>query len=257
MTAWYILSGALTNRIEIRLEKIMKKVAGMLMVMIVNGLSYAACDTPDMVLDTIELQMAAKQWVNTQTALLSVDINATLSDTDLVKTRSDIMEKLAKIAPGDWHLIRFDRSQDSSGLEKLYVQAQVRISQTQLTNLYQNAKAVTKPGATYEVSSIEFKPSLEEIQQVRNQLREKLYQQTNDELARVNKVYSTQHYTLYHINFFEGDNVPVMPMKRLQAAEINAMAAPMIATPPLTVSNELIMTALVQLASVRPPVGVK
>lgn len=237
----------------------MQKIAGMLAVFMINGISYAASDSPDMVLDTVQFQVAAKQWVNTQTALLSVDINATLSDTDLVKTRTDIMTKLGKIATGDWHLIRFDRSQDSSGLEKLYVQAQVRIPQVQLTNLYQNAKSVTKPGATYEVSSIEFKPSLEEIQQVRNQLREKLYQQANDELARVNKVYTTQQYTLYNISFFEGDNMPNMPAKRAQmAAEMNAMAAaPMLATLPLTVSNELIMTAMVQLASTRPPVGVK
>lgn len=235
----------------------MKKMAGMLMVTIISGLSYASSDTPDMVLNTIEFQMSAKQWVNTQTALLSVDIHATLSDTDLVKVRSDMMSKLSKIAAGDWHLIRFDRSQDSSGLEKLYAQAQVRISQSQLTNLYQNAKSVTKPGATYEVSAIEFKPSMEEIQQVRNQLREKLYQQTNEELARVNKVYTTQQYSLYHINFFEGDNAPALPMKSFQAAQMNAMAAPMLAATPMTVSNELIMTAMVQLASVRPPLGVK
>ena len=236
----------------------MKKMAWMLGVFMINGISYAASDSPEMVLDTIEFQMSAKQWVNTQTALLSVDINATLTDKDLVKTRTDIMSKLSKIAAGDWHLTRFDRSQDSSGLEKLYVQAQVRIPQTLLTNLYQNAKDVTKPGATYEVSSIEFKPSLEEIQQVRNQLREKLYQQTNDELTRVNKIYPTQQYTLYNIGFYEGENLPMMPAKRVQpAAEMNAMVAPMLAMPPLTVSNELILTAMVQLASTRPPLGVK
>ncbi len=130
--------------------------------------------------------------VSTQTALVTVNINATLSNSDLVKARADIMDKLAKISAGDWHLTQFDRSQDSSGLEKLYVQAQARVAQANLTTNYQNAKSVSKPGASYEIGTIEFKPSLDEVQQVRAQLRERIYQQARDELARLNKVYTGQ-----------------------------------------------------------------
>ena len=85
-------------------------------------------------------QVSSKQWVTTQTAILNVNINVTLNNADLVKARADIMDSLNKIAKGDWHLIEFDRSQDSSGLEKLYVQAQARVDQASLTDIYQNAK---------------------------------------------------------------------------------------------------------------------
>ena len=156
------------------------------------------------------------------------------------------MDKLVKIAPGEWHLTQFDRSQDNSGLEKLYVQAEARIPQSSLTSVYQNAKSVSLPGASYNIASMEFKPSLEEIQQVRAQLRERLYQQARDELQRLNKVYAGQNYSLNNLVFDEGMNVTASP----KIATMNAIAMPASATN-VTVSNELMMTAIVQVASNR------
>ena len=93
---------------------------------------------------------------------------------------------------------------------------------------------------------MEFKPSLEEIQQVRAQLRERLYQQARDELQRLNKVYAGQNYSLNNLVFDEGMNVTASP----KIATMNAIAMPASATN-VTVSNELMMTAIVQVASNR------
>ncbi|MHA3321969.1 hypothetical protein ACX1FC_12205 [Legionella pneumophila] len=227
----------------------MRKIAWMLGLMVLTPFVWADNETPDLVLDKIFFQVSAKKWVTTQTALLNVSINATLSNADLVKARADIMDSLNKIAKGEWHLVQFDRSQDSSGLEKLYVQAQARVDQSALTNIYQNAKSVSKPGAKYEISGVEFKPSLEETQVVRAKIREQLYQQVNDEIDRMNKAYPKQNYSVSNLVFFEGDNIPQQP-RAYQAKEMNALA--MAASPaPLTVSNELILTAMVEAASNR------
>ncbi|HAU0771008.1 TPA: hypothetical protein JBH48_00600 [Legionella pneumophila] len=231
------------------MEHIMRKIAWMLGLMVLTPFVWADNETPDLVLDKIFFQVSAKKWVTTQTALLNVSINATLSNADLVKARADIMDSLNKIAKGEWHLVQFDRSQDSSGLEKLYVQAQARVDQSALTNIYQNAKSVSKPGAKYEISGVEFKPSLEETQVVRAKIREQLYQQVNDEIERMNKAYPKQNYSVSNLVFFEGDNIPQQP-RAYQAKEMNALA--MAAAPaPLTVSNELILTAMVEAASNR------
>ncbi|HAT6347606.1 TPA: hypothetical protein JBE46_06640 [Legionella pneumophila subsp. pneumophila] len=231
------------------MEHIMRKIAWMLGLMVLTPFVWADNETPDLVLDKIFFQVSAKKWVTTQTALLNVSINATLSNADLVKARADIMDSLNKIAKGEWHLVQFDRSQDSSGLEKLYVQAQARVDQSALTNIYQNAKSVSKPGAKYEISGVEFKPSLEETQVVRAKIREQLYQQVNDEIDRMNKAYPKQNYSVSNLVFFEGDNIPQQP-RAYQAKEMNALA--MAAAPaPLTVSNELILTAMVEAASNR------
>lgn len=231
------------------MEHIMRKIAWILGLMVLTPFVWADNETPDLVLDKIFFQVSAKKWVTTQTALLNVSINATLSNADLVKARADIMDSLNKIAKGEWHLVQFDRSQDSSGLEKLYVQAQARVDQSALTNIYQNAKSVSKPGAKYEISGVEFKPSLEETQVVRAKIREQLYQQVNDEIDRMNKAYPKQNYSVSNLVFFEGDNIPQQPIA-YQAKEMNALV--MAAAPaPLTVSNELILTAMVEAASNR------
>lgn len=228
----------------------MRQVAGMLALMTISPFALAAdIIIPQLVLDKVLFQISSKQWVTTQTAILNVSVNVTLSTADLVKARADIMVSLNKIAKGDWHLVEFDRSQDSSGLEKLYVQAQVRVDQTALTDIYVNAKTVSMPGAKYEVSGVEFKPSLEETQTIRAKVREKLYQQVNEELLRMNKAYPTQNYSVSNLVFVEGDNPPVQA-RAYQAKEMNTMA--MGAAPaPLTVSNELVLTAMVEAASNR------
>lgn len=228
----------------------MRQVAGMLALMTISPFALAAdIIIPQLVLDKVLFQISSKQWVTTQTAILNVSVNVTLSTADLVKARADIMVSLNKIAKGDWHLVEFDRSQDSSGLEKLYVQAQVRVDQTALTDIYVNAKTVSMPGAKYEVSGVEFKPSLEETQTIRAKVREKLYQQVNEELLRMNKAYPAQNYSVSNLVFVEGDNPPVQA-RAYQAKEMNTMA--MGAAPaPLTVSNELVLTAMVEAASNR------
>jgi hypothetical protein len=227
----------------------MRQVAGIIALFILSPYLYAENKPPRQILDKIQWQISAKQWVTTQTALLSININVTLNSADLVKARSDIMDKLNKIAKGDWHLLEFNRSQDSSGLEKLNVLAQARVDQSSLTNIYQNAKSVSAPGSKYDVNAVEFKPSLEEMQQVKAKVREQLYQQVNDELDRMNKIYPTQKYSVNSLLIVEGDILS--QSRQNQAKEMNAMVMAAAAPSPLTVSNELVLTALVEAASNR------
>lgn len=228
----------------------MKKIAGMSMLLLSTFGAFAQTDNSQaaMTLDKVMFQLSEREWVSTQTALLTVAVNATLGKADLVKAREDIMANLKKIADGSWQITQFDRSQDSSGLEKLYVAAQSRISQASLTNIYQNAKAVSKPGESYEVNGVEFKPGLEEFQQAKASLRERIYKKVNDEIARLNKVYTTQAYSLNNIVFYEGDFA--VPMQKSFQSNRMAMAA-VAPAPAVTVSNELILGALVELASNR------
>ncbi|STX51796.1 Uncharacterised protein [Legionella busanensis] len=215
---------------------------------------FANNDQTDIPLDKISFQVSARQWVTTQTALLTVDINATLTNADLVKARADIITNLNKIAAGDWHITQFNRSQDSSGLEKLFVEAQARISQSSLTNVYQNAKAVTQPGSTYSINTIDFKPSFEEVQKVKAQVRQRLYHLVKAELMRLNNTYKTQYYSVNNIYIMEGNTLPVPQQPRAYQAKemINTMALGAAApTSDVTVSNEILMSAVVDVASNR------
>lgn len=205
-------------------------------------------------LDKVSFQVSAKEWVTTQTALLGVNINVTLGNANLVRARNEIMERLNKIAKADWHIVQFDRSQDSSGLEKLYVQAQARVNQQALTDIYKNAKEVSKPGAQYEISSVDFKPSLEEKQHVLAKVRAQLYSQITDELNQLNKAYPDQHYSINNLVFLPGDNPSVVTPRAYQAKEnMMMMATTGAAAPAVSVSNELTLTAIVEAASNRKP----
>lgn len=227
----------------------MKKRTGILMALALSPIVNAADNQPDILLDKITFQLSAKQWVTTKTALLTANINATLSNADLVKARADIMGRLAKIAKGEWHITDFQRSQDSSGLEKLFVNAQARVEQEHLTTIYENAKAVSQPGAKYTIANVEFKPSLEETQAVRSQIRNNLYKQVTSELQTINQNYPDQKYSLSNLVFLEGEQP-----SSFQAREMKTMALTA-AAPSLLVSNELLITALVEAASNRPKGG--
>lgn len=222
---------------------------GLLGAFLLSTTVFAAPQLPpsEQRLDTIAFQLTAKKWVTTNTALLTVKMNATLNNADLVKTRADMMTRLGKIATGDWHVTRFDRSQDSSGLEKLAVDAQVRVPQANLTTVYDSAKAVSKPGATYEIASIDFTPGLEEIQAAKGALRKDLYQSVLKEVQLINQVYTKQQFTLNNLIFFDG-NQPPQPRMAQSAGMMNTMV---MQAPSVSVSNELMMTAVVQVAANR------
>lgn len=226
----------------------MKKIMGYLTLLLVSITGFAD-DAPPMVLDKVMFQVSEKQWVTTHTALLSVTINMTLKSPDLVKARDDIMGSLNKVAKGEWHILAFDRSQDSSGLEKLYVQAQARVDQSALTDIYKNAKSVSVPGAQYDISSVEFKPSLQEVQMVRAKIRDALYQRVNEEMARINKANPNQNYSINKLMFLEGAGVPAP--RAYQAKEMNVALMSADISAPVSVSNELTLTAVVEAASIR------
>ena len=100
----------------------MRKGLAVVMLFFIQTVLYAS-DTPPLVLDKVSLQLTARDWVSTDKALLHINVNMTLNNADMVQARADILKNLKKVAEGEWHITRFDRSQDSSGLEKLYVQA--------------------------------------------------------------------------------------------------------------------------------------
>lgn len=211
-------------------------------------LGVAADGELALTLDKISFQLTSKTWVSTQTAVLKVTVNASL-DADLVQARTKMMANLAKIASGDWHIVRFDRFQDSSGLEKLSVLAQLRVAQKQLVHLYDKAKQVSKPGETYQIAGIEFTPELTEIQSAKAGLRQTLNQRIQQELAHFNQTFPEQHFTLSAVTYQEGEGEgPQQPM--LMAAGV---APRMGAAQPAVVSlsNEVVMTANVEAGSVR------
>lgn len=207
-----------------------------------------------MPLDRIVFQVADEAWVSTKSAEVIASVNATLDKAGLAKVRQQMLDNLQHIAKAQWHITSFNRSQDSSGLERISVMAQARVPEQQLGHVRQQANKVSRPGATYRVIDIQFTPTLEEVQQTRSTLREDLYRKVNAEVERLNKVFPEQNYSVHNINFTgmvfgrsrEGGN---------QAYRMKAMAMQAQAAPALSVSNKVTEQARVVIAANRDQGG--
>lgn len=236
------------------MDDIKKHGIGLLLAFIFNTTLIAA-NLPIEIqpLDEVNFKLTERAWVSTEQALLKVNVHATLQDTNVIKIRANILNNLQKIASGEWHITQFDRSQDNSGLEKLLIQAELRINESKLTQVYKQTKDLSKPGVSYEIAGVEFKPSIEDLEKTRVSLREKIYQDALHEIERLNKIYTNQSYTLNNIVFFE--NAIDQEPRILRREMVTTMAESAGAPPPeanVSLSNELILTAIVRLASNRP-----
>lgn len=198
-------------------------------------------------LDRVEFDLSAEQWVATNTARVTVQVNASLNDEQLASAQHDTLQTLQKLnQSAEWHITQFDRQPGKSGLEQLTVLAETRLPEVALTGLRAKAKTASQPGRAVKIVDIEFTPSDREMEQARSALREQIYQDANAELARLNKVYPGQRFRVHQIEF-EGAR-PIVSMARnkvmLLATESSASVAPT-----LSVNNKLTVTARIVLAA--------
>ncbi len=205
-------------------------------------------DRHDAMLNKIVIQFNAEQWVTTKTALVTIGVNATLNAGGLDKIQGEILKKLSDISSqGDWHIVSFDRSQDSSGLDKVTISAHARLPNGSLSALRDRAKALTKPGETFSLDNIAYTPSEDDIRQANTDLRSNIYAQTKDEIDRLDKLYPDQHYYVHDVDFVR-EVTPISPMP--MAGNYMAMrAAPASAPANLAVGDKLSITATVVLAA--------
>jgi len=197
-------------------------------------------------LNTVTYRLTAEQWVSTTTAKVTVSVDATLSAEGMAAIQQQVMNNLANISPkGDWHITVFNRNQDQSGLESVYIEATARLPEDALATLRDAAKNISRSGETYRIANIEFTPSLAETEKVRTALRNEIYLQAKAEIATLNKTYSDQKYFLHSITFSD-DALPILPPRPMMLAKVAEQPS----SSAMAVSNKLIVTAEVVVASV-------
>lgn len=182
--------------------------------------AFADCNTQPP-LNEVTFKLSAEEWVQTTSAKLIVDIHAALDKKSLAQMRQQIMTNLNKIAPGTWHITTFARSQDSSGLEKLYVVAEARVNESSLTNVNTQADKLSEPGVKYKVINIDFTPSMADIEKAKMDLRKTIYHDAQAEIATLNNIYPSQKYVLHAIQFGEyisTNGMRAMPMVMMAGA---------------------------------------
>jgi hypothetical protein len=170
-------------------------------------------------LNTVTYPITVEKWATTNTAKVTVSMDAALDKVGLTDINSHVLENLNKMATkADWHITQFNRTQDKSGLEVLHVEAEARLTQDNLAGLRDKAKTVSKAGETYTVSAIDFSPSNTEMEATHAAARAEIYESAKQEITRLNQAYPEQHYFLRSLDFAPVSPGPVM-YKTMQVTE--------------------------------------
>lgn len=162
-------------------------------------------------LNKISYQATVEKWATTETANVTINMDAVLGKMGLSNINAHVLETLHKMAAdANWHVTQFNRTQDKSGLEMLHVEAEARLSQNVLASLREKAKNISKPGETYTVGNIDFMPALAEMEKTHADARAAIYEQVKQEIARLNQMYPEQHYFLNQLDFVPAQVMPMM-----------------------------------------------
>jgi hypothetical protein len=180
-------------------------------VVLLNITSFVlAHDIPDP-LNQVQLTLSAETWAKTSTARVTVTVEAVMNQSALGNMHKSIEQKLIKISnAAPWHITTFDRQKDKSDLERLTVIAEARLPESALVDARQHAKDLSKEGEKYSISSIEFVPSLADMEAAKQSVRDQIYAQAKNELAKLNALYPEQHYFLFLVNFNQENPAPIV-----------------------------------------------
>ena len=182
----------------------------------------ARADTPN---DAMVMTLAAEGWVETKTARVVAVTDVAIAAKDRAAVRERINGVLKKLAPdADWRVSRFDRSQDSAGLERWSTSAETRLPEASLGGLDERAKSLSQPGIQVHVQSVQFVPTLAEREAALNDLRGNIYEQAKAESDRLSKLWPERGYRVARIDFME-DNPPIRPVPYAVAAAAPSMRA--------------------------------
>ena len=189
--------------------------------------------------DTVSMSLLTEDWVQTQTARTEMAVDASLPGSDAGKVRGDILTSVRSLAQGaDWRFTVFDRNQDASGLEHWHAVVEARLPETQLGGLSDRAKQASKPGLQIKVQSVDFSPTLAEIEATRAKLRSDMYKKVNEALAQLNQSEPDRKYRIMHIDF--NGLVTAPPLQKMA----RTMAAPM---PDAEMSSDVAVSEKAQL----------
>ena len=175
--------------------------------------------------DRVVFDVSAEDWVTTKTAHVAIAIEAAVTSNTAGSIRGDMTKAVNDLAKADWRLTSFDRSQDQTGMERWSATFEARLPENELSGLGENAKKLSKQGMQLSVSSIDFSPTLDEMEALRGNLRAQIYKIANEQLATLNSAIPGRNYRIAVINF-TGDEEQPMPrvMKGQRAMAMMAMA---------------------------------
>lgn len=170
--------------------------------LMLSTVAFAGANCTKAVLNTVSFPVSVQKWVNTDSARVVVDLNATLKASQLASVQADLLGKLKQLAPqAEWHITSLDRQMGASGLLQVHAQAETRLKGQVLAGIQSKVKQLSHPGMTYKISNVDFTPSFAEVQKARMALRMQVYNNVRQELKSLRNVFPGGKFKVHKVNF--------------------------------------------------------
>lgn len=209
--------------------------------------------------DTIGVELSAEGWVATKTARVIVGVEAAVTGNTAGTMRGAMTKSLNDVVKADWRLTSFNRSQDSTGMERWSAMFETRLPEADLNGLGEKAKAASKAGMQIRVNDIDFSPTLEETQATAAQLRTQILKAANEQLASINATVAGRNYRIGNVEFMGGGGVAPAPMmmKAMRTMASSGVAGGpemdmAVSEPSMERSEKMVVSARVVFAAVAP-----
>ncbi len=173
----------------------------------------------DIPMDNINLSFTVEDWINSNTAEVTMTVNASTEGQDGLDLRTEIKEALETLIDTEWRFIDISRNTGRSGLEEWNVMAQARVEEKDLNNLPSRAKELGRKGLQYRVGNVDFTPTKEQFEVLYGELRSKINGLISEELSTLNTELSGRKWRVGAVNY----NFGHVPMAHARGG--NAMMA--------------------------------
>lgn len=152
-------------------------------------------------MDVLNLSFTVEDWLESDTAELTIDIDASADDTDSVELRSTIKDSLKKLIDTEWRFVRVRRYTDRSGREAWQVAAQARVPENEISNLGSRTKALGKVGLQFRVGNVDYSPTKEQVEELKRKMRSKVNKLITDELTALNSELSGRQWRVSTVTY--------------------------------------------------------
>lgn len=237
----------------------MQKLFGILIVLVSGFMAMVAAGAENLKHDDqVVMSLSAEGWVTTDSAIVHVSAEAIQQSETADQLKKTINGALMKLsAKGSWRFTHFSRVRDKTGLTRWRADAQARLPEAALNGLGKRAKEASRPGFSLSIGRTDFSPSLEEFEQARSDLRQRLYGRIGAELTLLNGAFPARKYRLKEAYF---DQPRMSPRRAVRPARMTTMSEQAIApTPPakVGVARKITMTARIVFGAQEPQVDGK
>jgi hypothetical protein len=199
--------------------------------------------------DEVTLTLSEEAWVETSTATVRLAADLAVERGTFGAARTKLEADLAGFIDGAvWRIVDFRQRGEDSGFERWRVVAEARISEAQMADLPEKAKAASGPGRALSVAEVDYTPTRAEREATLAVLRAGIYARIAAETVALNAAFPDRTFRvrLVHLQSMEEPEMRPQMLMRSEAMASNAAAPKSVG---LAGAEKAVLTASVVLAA--------